>query len=383
MKHQRLFTFLSYLRLSRIYGGKSLLPRRQLIVCVLAAAGLMPLAAAQHGPPPYQRHTFATGTELAQAENKPMLLVFGRSNCGYCRKFEANVLIKDEMAGLLSRVILVKIDMDGEEDGHLVREYGIYNSPTMILMSTDIEEIDRIVGYQSLQSFSETLADYLAGRNTLAVVERGLADQPDDPEVNYRMLKKHLDRRQSEPAYRLCRKVVQLDPKNTTGFTDDALYSCGAYLHKRQHRPKQALQFLIQVLERYPRSDRAHDTFYRMTRCYVDLKQPDAVVDLYMKHVSRLPESGRAHRTVAQTLNKSDRNNPEYSRLALHAAKQAAALEPTAWSHYVLAVAHQHLQQWTEATAAIDKALADEPDTQKYKQLKQQIDKSRESAPEK
>lgn len=121
-----------------------------------------------------------TDFEVAQSQakiaDKPMMLVFSGSDwCGWCVKFDREVLSQPEFATWLrANAVLYTADFPEHtpqpdelrrQNAELAQKYGVDSFPTVILTRPDGTEIAR-TGYQpgGAAAYAEHLAQLLSGR---------------------------------------------------------------------------------------------------------------------------------------------------------------------------------------------------------------------------
>ncbi len=93
---------------------------------------------------------------LSNSSGNPIFLYVHAPWCGWCRKFEADVLSDEDVVKILEEdFINVAVDVDTKPE--LARELGIFGTPTMIFYMPDGIEIERIRGYRDADSFKEAL----------------------------------------------------------------------------------------------------------------------------------------------------------------------------------------------------------------------------------
>jgi thioredoxin-related protein len=94
----------------------------------------------------------------ARSENKMVLLDFTGSDwCGWCKKFDKDVLSTDKFAGYVnSKLVLVTLDFPShkEQDAALKhanqeikKQFGVNGFPTFVLLNSAGKELGRQVGY--------------------------------------------------------------------------------------------------------------------------------------------------------------------------------------------------------------------------------------------
>ena len=156
-----------------------------LISCLLALPARAPLAAP---PSDYAFLPLTAATQRAVAENKPMLLYFGRYGCSTCRKMHAEVFTDAGLRQLYNEnFVLAYVDT---ESGNRIRlangetttemqfasRSRIFGTPTFVFFSAEQKALFRKTGFQSIEQMrrygdyiadghyrSMTLEDYLAG----------------------------------------------------------------------------------------------------------------------------------------------------------------------------------------------------------------------------
>lgn len=78
------------------------------------------------------------GTEAQKSSQKPMLVYFYATWCGYCRRLDANILATAEARETLEDVIKVRINAEeSRETMQLAGELGVRGYPTLMLVSPD------------------------------------------------------------------------------------------------------------------------------------------------------------------------------------------------------------------------------------------------------
>ncbi len=102
---------------------------------------------------------------LAQSEQtkRPMLLKFTASWCGYCHKLKKVAFSDPRIIGQVqSHFIPVLVDAD--ENPKLMEALEVEGLPTMVVVSSDLEVITKIVGYQTPDQLSVKFEKVIAER---------------------------------------------------------------------------------------------------------------------------------------------------------------------------------------------------------------------------
>jgi tetratricopeptide (TPR) repeat protein len=189
---------------------------------------------------------------------------------------------------LASSMIFVKAE--GKKDTLTGQRYRIAGFPTVILMNSSGEEIDRIYGYAPPEEFVTTIRDYLQGKNTLEDLEARFGADPEDAQLAYQLAEKYEARRMYEEAADHYRKVMDLDPTDKKGNSDDALFSL-AWLEVRNSEYLKAVDAFKYFLQKYPKSDMAGDAEVYIPYCFSQAGDTTKALELYEKFLDEHPDS--------------------------------------------------------------------------------------------
>ena len=124
------------------------------VVVLLLAAG------AAFGIRQYTNRAAALAAEDRAAGVKPVLLMFTADWCGPCQNFKASVLADDRVvAAVVGSCRLQMVDLTKWEGApaDTARRYGVRSIPTLVLVNSKGEEIDRYRGPHSAATFARWL----------------------------------------------------------------------------------------------------------------------------------------------------------------------------------------------------------------------------------
>ena len=102
------------------------------------------------------RGSFEELEQTAQKSKKPYIVDFSTSWCGYCKKFDREVMPDSAFSTLVSEQFLFG-KVDGDAQKALVSKYKVRGYPTFLVFNKNGEEIKRFNGYVDAQSFVRTL----------------------------------------------------------------------------------------------------------------------------------------------------------------------------------------------------------------------------------
>ena len=134
--------------------------RLSLLMGLLLDLTLQPLAAAP--PEGYRFLSLTEAMQQAAAENKPMLLYFGRYGCSTCRKMHAEVFSDASLSAKLnSDFVLAYVDTESGErirlgNGETTTEMQfaarnrILGTPTFVFFSPEQKPLFKKAGFQSI-----------------------------------------------------------------------------------------------------------------------------------------------------------------------------------------------------------------------------------------
>jgi len=185
---------------------------------------------------------------------------------------------------------MVFVKTEAKKDTLARDKYNIAGFPTVILMNSSGEEIDRIYGYVMADTFVTIIEDYLQGINTLADVKRKFETSPQDVELAFRLADKYEGRRAYDSASLYYNKVVELDPEDQKGKSDDALYSL-ASLELRKKDYLKALDAFKYFSQKFPKSEMAVDAELYIPYCYAKSGDTTQALELYQKFLTQHPDS--------------------------------------------------------------------------------------------
>jgi len=150
----------------------------------------------------------------AKKQHKPYIVDFSTSWCGYCKKFDREVMPDSSFSSLVNQQFLFgRVDGDAQKD--LVMKYGVRGYPTFIIFNEKGEEIRRFNGYVDAQSFVKSL-NYL-GYKTQAT--RSLSFK----EYNSKKQKQLLLLTKQSPTKDLVLRSIQLGKVNDVLSKEDLI----------------------------------------------------------------------------------------------------------------------------------------------------------------
>jgi len=100
----------------------------------------------------------AEGFQIAQQENKPVMMYFWAIWCQYCAKFQTDTLGNPQVKKILEDdYILVAMDLD--EDKEVSQRYGVSYPPYVVFLDAKGNVVDRISGAVGPETFLPIVTD--------------------------------------------------------------------------------------------------------------------------------------------------------------------------------------------------------------------------------
>ena len=97
-------------------------------------------------PLPWER-TYAAAMARAKTENKPVMIDFWATWCGWCKKLEQTTYRDRAVQNLAGQFVCVKVNADLETD--LAAKYKVDELPTIAFVSPEGKLIRSVTGYRT------------------------------------------------------------------------------------------------------------------------------------------------------------------------------------------------------------------------------------------
>jgi tetratricopeptide (TPR) repeat protein len=206
----------------------------------------------------------------------------------WCKRLEDSTFTSKDVIALSEEMIFVKAE--AKEDTALRDQYEIAGFPTVILMKSSGEEIDRIYGYRPPKEFVSTIRSYLRGKETLEDIKNRFQADSTDVELAFKLADKYEARRKFDLAGIHYQKVVDLDPEDSKGKSQDAMMNL-AWLEMRKKEYMKAVDAFENFLEKYPESEMAGDAERYIPYSYAKTGDTTKALELYEKFLEGHPNS--------------------------------------------------------------------------------------------
>jgi TolA-binding protein len=183
--------------------------------------------------------------------------------------------------------------VNAKEDTTAAQHYGIAGFPTVVLLNSRGEEIDRILGFLPPQEFIRQIEDYLAGKGIFSSVLQELEEKPNDVHLIFEVAERYYGRAKLDEAVDHYEKVFWWDQWNEKGKSDLALYYIGIAQRKDKAYDQAIVQFQ-RLIDTYPNSQLVPDAIVYKGYVYGKWGKTEEAIATYEGFLSEYPDHGDA-----------------------------------------------------------------------------------------
>jgi len=229
---------------------------------------------------------YENAIERARAEKKLIIADMFTDWCVLCKQMDAQTFAEPELIKeMAEEYIWLKLNTETEEDGiRLQKEFAILTYPTILVLDSEGEEVDRVGRFLTSPQFRETVGAFFNSPDSLASLRKAVQEQPDSVSVRYALAEKLLNQNNYAKAAPHFKKVIELDPENRAGKTDLSQYNVALSLASEQ-KFEEALAQLDLLETRFPESGAVADVAVlrgQILHCCNKLDEAQAVLKEYM-----------------------------------------------------------------------------------------------------
>lgn len=190
-------------------------------------------------------------------------------------------------ANLKNKIIFTKLN--AETEAGLTSKYKISDLPTLILLNSKGEEIDRVVGYLPSKELVNKVNNYLGGKETLADFQNKVKKDSLNVNINFKLAVKYQERSRWSEAEQFYRKVIKLDPPNSSVKSDSSLFNLSImYIKKSDFEA--ALENLDQLKREFPKSSLVISAELYRAFCYAKKGDKSKAIALYESFLKQYPK---------------------------------------------------------------------------------------------
>lgn len=245
------------------------------------------LAAAVAGEVDWAKPPYETILDRAAKEDKPIFIDFFTTWCGPCKRLDKVTYQDEKVVEYLNGIVAAKYDAEKDEGEVLAKKFKVKAYPTLVLVGSDGNEIDRHIGYLDPEQFLEVIEGYQKGIGTVAFYEAKLAKSPNDVETLYTLGLKHADAVRADEAKATLEKVLELDPDSE--HKADILANLG-YVMYADDRNEEAIEYYRKLIKEFPDTEQQDEALQMLARVYYKVDEKDNSIEAYTEYVNRHPE---------------------------------------------------------------------------------------------
>lgn len=302
---------------------------------------------------------------MAKSQNKVVMVDVLTEWCKWCIELDNKVYAKKEVGDFANvNQISYKIDAENGEGVDFAKKYNVSGYPTILFLDSDGKEIDRIVGYVPAKDFLEMMMDYNKGVNTYADLQAKLEKNPNDIEANLKFADKLMTLGKNDDAKTHLNRIVEQDPGNAGGKTDEAKYRLASLAGKDNALPE-----LEKFISENPNSDVLNEAYVSVGEQYAYGKKDFASAEKWFKDaLSKFPDNDYVKSSYGQFANyeastladKKDATQEDYTQglsFVETALPYVAGSVNEASSYYIQSKLYFNMKDYSKALESVDKAL--------------------------
>jgi thioredoxin-related protein len=253
----------------------------------------------------------------AASSGRMVLAFFTTDWCSWCRRLEQDVFRSEDFQQGSAEWLKLVVDAEKGSGPDYAASFRVAGFPTIVLLNPDGSEIDRLPGYMPMPGFLEVFQDYARGIGTLDALQEELAARPQDAELKLGIARKLDARGRVEETEALLQQIIDADPANAGGWTDDA--AAALAIGRFQRTGDEAL--LEDLLMRWPGLEdgpQVYNALIGMASRRDDIPRVKTLLD---RALADYPEDADLHNAYAWTAAELEWNLPHALEVALKAAR--------------------------------------------------------------
>lgn len=350
-----------------------------LAACMALGLGLGPVSCERKIGGSFSKKSPPKTVADASARPRPKgpvhrVLLFTAKWCPTCHQLKKEVLATPVGKKLLAGAPLEAVDFD--KAAGRVAKHSVTGLPTTIFLDAKGRERDRIEGFEGQKQFVAEARAILRGRDILPVLTDELARSPKNLVLRYRVGRKLLGRGREREAFAQYDKVVAADPTDKSGAVAKILMHRSRYLVRVKRDYPAAVAYLRAAVKRIPGGRAGESLRYWLAHALCLSGKPRAavrVMDAYVKQ-----RNGKANALLlAAGIRRKCTGGYELKK-GLSQARAAVKAKPkNDWGWYLVAAFLHRSKQTAAALAAMDRAIALDPNSAFYVSEKKRMKTSK------
>jgi TolA-binding protein len=231
--------------------------------------------------------------QRAAAEKKLIIADMFTDWCVLCKKMDADTFADAELnRNMANKYVWLKLNTETEDAGiRLQKDFAILTYPTILVLDSEGEEIDRVGAFQPAPQFQQTVESFFNSPDSLASLRKTIQEQPNSVGPRYALAEKLLGRSNYAKAAVQFQKVIELDPSNNEGKTDLSRYNYALSLAS-EAKFEEALAQLDLLQKQFPKSGAVADATVLRGQIYHCCNKLDEAQAALKEYVDKYPTQG-------------------------------------------------------------------------------------------
>lgn len=235
---------------------KTIIPAFLVVSAVLFAAGCNGgTSVADESAGEISWHKDLESAKAAAKERDTIIMVDVYTDwCGWCKKLDKEVYTQSDVVRFSDTLVNLKVNAEDNAGGTaLAREHGVSGYPTILFLTSDGEEIDRIGGYLEAPSFLAEMQRIASGDGTYLSLQKAFASGNCTDEQRISLATMQFQRMKWEAAAEPLQTVIESDSsdesnkRNALMILAQAKLQAGDYMSSEKH--------FKNYIEQYPDSE--------------------------------------------------------------------------------------------------------------------------------
>lgn len=172
---------------------------------------------------------------LAKVENKKILIDFYTDWCIPCKELDKYIFQDSTISQYLNeRYVCLKINAESDYGKKVGKELNLQEAyPTVILLTSEGKEIDRIIGLIGPEKYFQLIKDYTDNKNTFDKLLGKVVNDKSNLDLNNEIAKKYFERGRFENAIEYYQHLTESEKYNLEGIVYFSISRCYSFLDNK------------------------------------------------------------------------------------------------------------------------------------------------------
>lgn len=140
--------------------------------------------------------------EQAKLFGKNIVIIFNAEWCEWCKKMERETFSDPEVKKALKDYLILRLDYDNNKI--MRKKYGLNGVPCTIFINSNLQEIDRIIGYLPPEKFLKEIKRIKEGKDTFLYLSQFESDDCKDANIHHKLAIAYFNRTQYKKTIEQC-----------------------------------------------------------------------------------------------------------------------------------------------------------------------------------